>query len=122
MSTNTLKPDSSYQENRVTTTSTSKLDRVSAAFGLAAAVAIIFNTLLAWVKDAYEPLNKFMASLTGHHWTTHGIMDVVLFVVLGLIFMNTGVAERMNPNRLVGTVIGAVVVAGLGLAAWFVLF
>ena len=98
-----------------------KLDSASAAFGLAAAITVLFNTGLTWVKEAYEPLNVFMKSLTGHHWTTHGITDVVLFIVLGMIFMNTGVAEKMSPNSLVLTLTGAVVVAGLGLAAWFLL-
>ena len=102
--------------------STSALDRVSAAFALSAAVTVVFNTLLAWVKDAYDPLNKFMAHLSGHHWTTHGLADVLLFVVLGFVFLNLGTAQRMSPNRLVGTLVGAVIAAGLGLAAWFVLF
>lgn len=102
--------------------STSSLDRVSAALALSAAVTVVFNTLLAWVKDAYEPLNTFMAHLFGHHWTTHGIFDVVLFVVLGVVFLNLGTAQRISPNRLVGTLVGAVIAAGLGLAAWFVLF
>lgn len=101
---------------------TTSLDRVSAAFALSAAVTVVFNTLLAWVKDAYEPLNTFMAHLLGHHWTTHGVADVLLFVVLGFVFLNLGTAQRMSPNRLVGTLVGAVIAAGLGLAAWFVLF
>lgn len=82
---------------------------------------VAFNTALAWIKDAYDPLNTFMASLTGHHWITHGLADVVVFVVLGFVFISTGTAERMNPERLVRLMIGAVVVAGLGLAVWFVL-
>jgi len=102
--------------------SASSLDRVSAAFALSAAVTVVFNTLLAWVKDAYAPLNTFMAHLLGHHWTTHGVADVLLFVVLGFVFLNLGTAQRMSSNRLVGTLVGAVIAAGLGLAAWFVLF
>ncbi len=99
-----------------------KLDRASAAFGLAAAITVLFNMVLTWAKEAYEPLNVFMKSLTGHHWITHGITDVVLFVLLGMIFMNTGVVEKMSPNSLVLTLIGAVVVAGLGLAGWFLVY
>ncbi len=95
------------------------LGRAPAAFGLAAAIAIVFNTLLAWIKDAYDPLNSFMASLTGHHWITHGLADLAVFVVLGAVFMNTGTAERMSPENLVRLLVGAVVVAGLGLAGWF---
>lgn len=96
-----------------------KLDHASSAFGLAAAITVVFNTLLAWVKDAYEPLNTFMAHLTGHHWITHGITDVLLFVLLGVIFMKTGWAEKVSPNGMVVSLIVAVVVAGLGLAGWF---
>jgi len=90
-----------------------------AAFGLAAAITILFNTLLAWVKDAYEPLNAFMASLTGHHWRTHGIVDVVVFVALGYIFLASGF--RIGGARLAALLAGAVIVAGGGLALWFVL-
>jgi uncharacterized membrane protein SirB2 len=60
-------------------------------------------------------------NLTGHHWTTHGIADVLLFVVLGFVFMSRGTAERFAPMRLVQILVGSVVLAGLGLAAWFVL-
>ncbi|MEO8652786.1 MAG: hypothetical protein ABI409_01545 [Ramlibacter sp.] len=121
MSDHALKIDSPAFD-KASASSTSQLDRVSAAFALSAAVTVVFNTLLAWVKDAYEPLNTFMAHLSGHHWTTHGIADVLLFVVLGFVFLSSGVASRMNPPRLVATLVGAVVAAGLGLAAWFVLF
>jgi len=101
---------------------TTQLGRVSAAFALAAAIACVFNTALAWAKDAYAPLNKFMASLTGHHWTTHGLADCIVFIGLGLIFMNTSVAEKINPNRLVSILLWAVVAASLGLFVWFLLF
>ncbi len=39
---------------------TPKLGRTSAAFALAAAITIAFNTLLACVKDAYTPLKHLM--------------------------------------------------------------
>jgi len=94
----------------------------TAAFALSAAIACLFNTALAWAKDAYAPLNKFMASLTGHHWITHGLADCIVFVGLGLIFMNTSVANKISPDRLVSILIWSVVAASLGLFAWFLLF
>ncbi|MGB7759035.1 MAG: hypothetical protein WBL61_04345 [Bryobacteraceae bacterium] len=45
--------------------------------------------------------------------------DLVLFAVLGFIFTKTRIAERTDANRLTGALIGAVVISGLGLAAWF---
>jgi hypothetical protein len=91
----------------------------AAAFGLAAAITIVFNTVLAWVKDAYEPLNSVMASLTGHHWRTHGLVDVVVFFALGYFFMSRKL--RIDGVRLAAVLAVAVVVAGGGLALWFVL-
>lgn len=103
-------------------TDSKNLDKRSAAFALAAAVAVLFNTALAWVKDAYAPLNTFMAHLFGHHWTTHGLFDLAVFVALGLLFNSTGIASRIEPQRLVAMLFAAVVIAGLGLAGWFLLF
>jgi hypothetical protein len=97
------------------------MNRTTSAFALAAAIACLFNTALAWVKDAYAPLNKFMASLTGHHWITHGLADVIVFVGLGLLFMNTSIANKINPDRMVSILIWSVVASGLGLFAWFLL-
>src|ERR1700722_8840398 len=74
------------------------LDGAAAAFGMSAAVTIVFNTVLAWVKDAYDPLNSFMASLTGHHWRTHGLADVIVFVALGYVLMRRGF--RMDGMKL----------------------
>jgi hypothetical protein len=95
------------------------LDGAAAAFGLSAAITIVFNTLLAWIKDAYDPLNSFMASLTGHHWTTHGLADIAVFLILGFIFMQRGFS--FDGTRLAALVAGAVIVGGGGLALWFVL-
>ena len=53
-----------------------RLDGAAGAFGAAAAVVIVFNTALAWIKDAWAPLNDAMAALTGHHWITHGLLDL----------------------------------------------
>jgi hypothetical protein len=101
---------------------TTRPGRVATAFALSAAIACLFNTALAWAKDAYAPLNKFMSSLTGHHWITHGLADCVVFVGLGLIFMNTSAADKINSVRLVSILIWSVVAASLGLLAWFILF
>jgi hypothetical protein len=102
-----------------TATGESTLDNVSAAFGQAAVVTIIFNTLLAWVKDAYDPLNTFMAHLTGHHWWTHGLADLAVFFGLGFYLMSRRAA--LDGMNLVAAVAVACLLGGGGLALWFVL-
>ena len=94
----------------------------TAGFALAAAITVLFNTALAWAKDAYEPLNSFMKSLTGHHWITHGLADLIVFMGLGMIFTKTRVAEKMAPDRVISTLVSAVVIAALGLGLWYVFF
>ena len=62
-----------------------------------------------------------MVLLTGHHWITHGLGDVIVFVVLGFVFLRFGTAQRLSEMALVTTLALAVVVAGLGLVGWFVI-
>lgn len=100
----------------------SRLSRVTSGFALAAAVAILFNTALAWAKDASAPLTAFMTSLTGHHWTTHGLADLILFVALGFLFANSKTAARANARHLTRALVAAVVIASAGLALWFAFF
>ncbi|MGA2037631.1 MAG: hypothetical protein ABSH42_00020 [Bryobacteraceae bacterium] len=96
-----------------------KLTATTSGFVLAAAVAALFNTALAWARDAYTPWNGIMKSLTGNAWTAHCLADLVLFVGLGLIFTKTRAAEKIDPNRLTVALIGAVAIGALGLALWF---
>ncbi len=97
-----------------------KLSPATSGFVLAAAVTVLFNTALAWAKDAYAPLNTFLASIAGHHWTTHGLLDLVLFAGLGLLFTSTRMGESIPPRRLIVGLVAAVVAASLGLALWYV--
>lgn len=97
----------------------SQLAPATVGFTLAAAVTVLFNTGLAWAKDAYPALNTFMASLAGHHWTTHGLADLALFLGLGFFFTRSKAGGKMDPAAVTGALIGAVALAAFGLAAWF---
>jgi hypothetical protein len=99
-----------------------KLTRASAGFALAGSITVVFNTALAWAKDAYQPLTTLMNGLAWHNWITHGLADVILFIGLGVIFSKTGWAKRIAPNRLISLLVAAVMVAGAGLFVWYALF
>ncbi len=94
-------------------------EATAAAFALSASITVIFNVVLAFIKDSYPPLNSFMAALTGHHWRTHGLADVLLFLVLGWIFVARGIPSRGLTNNSVVTLAGSVIVAGAALGLWF---
>ena len=96
-----------------------RLSPATAGFVLAATITALFNTVLACAKDASALLKAVMKSLAGHDWTTQGLIDLALFVGLGLIFSRTRVAERIDAGRLIAWLIGAVMIAAIGLGLWF---
>lgn len=96
--------------------------KTAAAFGLAAAVTVLFNTILALVKDAYQPLDQLMAALTGNHWVTQGLADVILFFAVGWLFTSRGIPAGGLTNATVATVTAASLIAGGLLAGWFLIF
>lgn len=95
------------------------LERRSTTWGLAAVVAILLNTVLTAAKEISAPLRDFMAMLTSHHWTTHGVWVLGAFALLGLLFNRMRSTEHILPSRLVWLLIGSTVVAGLGLLGLF---
>ncbi len=95
------------------------LSHTATAYGIAATAAVLFNTLLAFVKDSYEPLNTAMAKTLGHHWTTHGVVVVLVFLIVGFALSRAPGDLVKGPYSLIYGLCAAVVVAGLGLAGWF---
>jgi asparagine N-glycosylation enzyme membrane subunit Stt3 len=93
------------------------VDRRTAGFGVAAAVAIIFSTLLTFAKESYPALNAAMKAATGHHWITHGVAVMAVFLILGWLLSKTNI--RMSGKRLAWKLVAATVLAGLGLIGWF---
>jgi cation transport ATPase len=98
------------------------LSSTTTGFALAAAITALFNTGLAWAKDASPALNNFMKTVGGHHWTTHGLVDLVLFIGLGIIFTRTRAGEKIDPKRFNMVLVAAVAIAALGLGLWYVFF
>lgn len=94
-----------------------ELDKLSAGFGVAFLVTSIFNGLLIVAKENYAPLKDWMKSLFGHHWTTHGIFVIALFIILGYIFSRGGQNRKTDANKtswmvITGTVLGGLIIVG----------
>jgi len=96
------------------------LSHTASAYAIAAAVAILFNTLLAWMKDSYESLNTAMAHTLGHHWTTHGVAVVLVFLIVGFL-LSRREGDGLSGNAAIYTLVVSVVLAGLGLFGWFLI-
>jgi len=96
-----------------------KLDNLSVAFGLSTVMVLLFNTILTWVKDSHKPLGHWMATIGGHHWITHGVLDVLVFVLLGILFYRMNFIDKFKSEQLNGMIIISVLVSSLGLIGWF---
>jgi len=95
------------------------LDRATLGFGLSASVMSILNTLLVIIKELVPPLKKAMAAALGHHWTTHGVIVLCLFLVLGVVLARTVRPEFWNAGRLGSVILWSVIIGSGALAAFY---
>lgn len=94
-----------------------RLDKLSVGLGVSFFVASLFNALLVVTKETYAPLKDWMKSLSGHHWTTHGIFVIVLFIILGFVLSKANLNEKIDAVKtslfvIAGTVFGGLIIAG----------
>ena len=87
-------------------------------YGISYAITSVLSALLVVLKESNESVLQLMVSLTGHHWVTHGVLDVLLFVVLGAILSRQKI--NMNGNTLITTVVSSTIVSGLIIAGFFI--
>lgn len=64
-----------------------------------------------------------MAAVTGHHWVTHGLFDLILFVILGWALSKAGGGQgvKISANGLVSCIIGAVIISGVLISGFYLL-
>jgi hypothetical protein len=94
------------------------LDKTTAGFGMAAVIAIIFNTLLVWCKESYPGLLSWMKWVTPHHWISHGLMTIIVFLLLGVIFSRTNMKLKMS--SFLWIIFISTIVSTLGIVIWFI--
>jgi len=94
-------------------------DKLSAGFGVSFLITSIFNGLLVLAKETYSPLKSLMKSLSGHHWITHGIFVIILFIVLGYIFSKTDMDKKIDADKTSGLIIAGTVLGGLIIVGFY---
>jgi hypothetical protein len=85
------------------------------SFGVALAVASVANALLVVLKEKNPAVMGEMKKLTGHHWSTHVVIVLVIFFVCGWLFSTKkgGQGLGLNVSQLIKTILGGVVLGGL---------
>jgi len=100
--------------------SESQLSRCAKAYSLSLAVTCVLSGLLVFLKELNSGVFEFMKKVTVHHWVTHGVFDVAVFLLLGFVLsrMRGGEGPDISDEATIKIVIGGVV-AGLALVLVF---
>lgn len=90
------------------------------SFGLSFAITSVVSALLVVLKESNEDtVLAWMKAATGHHWVTHGLFDLLLFVILGFVLAKTGNGREMSADSLIGTIVGSVILSGLIIVGFY---
>jgi len=95
----------------------SNLSKSTTGFGLALGLASVLNALLVVVKEKSPAVLTAMKHLTGHHWVTHCVVVVGLFLVAGAMLTKADV--KLTFKQLLGAVAGGVASGGLIIAGFY---
>ena len=100
---------------------TSTLNAQTRAYGLSAAVTCVVSALLVVVKETNAGVFTLMKTLTVHHWVTHGLFDVLLFLVLGFILArgDNGQGPDIGDDTLTKAVAGGFLLGCVIIAAFY---
>ena len=103
---------------------TQEMGTYTKSFGISFAIASLFNALLVIVKEGNEDtVLAWMAAATGHHWVTHGILDLIVFLVVGwsLSRMNEGQGVTITSKALVTTIVASLAISWLIIVGFFLI-
>jgi hypothetical protein len=101
-----------------------EIGKYTKSFGLSFAITSVVSALLVIIKELNEEgVLALMKAITGHHWVTQGLFNLILFVVLGwaLAGANKGQGLNLSANGLVSYIVGAIVISGTLIAGFYLL-
>ena len=82
-------------------TSGDTTDPKTASFVVSYAITTVLSSLIVIAKESNEGFHDWMASITGHHWITHGIFDVIVFIVLGMLLAKVASVASMSGSGMI---------------------
>jgi hypothetical protein len=97
--------------------------RYTISFGLSLAFASVMNALLVLAKEKIPAVMAAMQKLTAHHWVSHALIVLVLFVALGWLFAqaNGGRGIIISFNRLIGIIMSGILLGGLIIVGFYLM-
>lgn len=100
----------------------SVIGKYTRGYGLSFAVTSVVSAILVILKETHEDtLLAAMKSMTGHHWVTHGVFDIILFVILGWVLSASEKGVNISANGLINSIVGASVASFVLIAGFYLL-
>lgn len=99
------------------------LNAKTRGFGLSVAITSIASALLVMAKELNDGLLSFMKTVTVHHWVTHGIFDVLLFLIVGVLLSNSngGQGPDIDDEKFITVVAGGFLLGCVSIAAFYLI-
>ncbi len=97
------------------------IGKYTKGFTLSLIIVSLFNALLVIAKELDEALKEWMGIATGHHWTTHGVAVIILFIVLGLVFSARDTGKRLTARTALASILVVTIISGLIIAGFYFL-
>ncbi|MBI5844695.1 MAG: hypothetical protein HZB23_08510 [Deltaproteobacteria bacterium] len=100
-----------------------ELGKYTRSFGTALAMTSLFSAILVVVKESSPPVLDWMKQVTVHHWVTHGLLNMIVFLAagFGLGFVGNGRGIGITPKNLVSAIVGSIVAGSLIIAGFFLI-
>jgi hypothetical protein len=100
-----------------------EIGKYSRSFGLSFAITSLFSVIVLILKETNEhTVMAWMKAATPHHWITHTLLDLIVFVVLGVVFAktNNGQGITIDSGRLNSFIVGSFIVSGILIAGFYI--
>jgi hypothetical protein len=101
-----------------------EIGKYAQSFGVSFAITSLFSVIVLILKETNEhTVMAWMKAATPHHWITHTLLDLIVFVVLGVVLakMNDGQGIKISPDRLNSLIVGAFVISGILIAGFYLI-
>ncbi|HQN57749.1 MAG TPA: hypothetical protein PLR24_10965 [Saprospiraceae bacterium] len=95
------------------------MDKYTAGFGLSLVVASFLNAIILIVKEKNTAVMSALKAALGHHWITHGLIVIAVFIILGFIFSNMKLESKLNACKIQKYIIWSVIISGVIIAGFF---
>lgn len=99
------------------------LSKSSVAFGLSLAITSLVNAVIVVAKEKSTAVMDGMKKVTGHHWTTHALLVLVVFAFVGWMIERSskGQGSSISASALIRTLVSGVVLAGAIIVGFYLI-